>query len=46
MYLSDGRTQIALVSRIRAILIVFEKLTRGCFFQIALETMLSPILAS
>ncbi len=27
----------------RAILIVFEKLTRACFFQIALETILLPI---
>ena len=25
-------------------MIVFEKLTRACFFQIALETMLLPIL--
>ena len=25
-------------------LIVFEKLTRACFFQIALETILLPIL--
>ncbi len=29
--------------RTRAILIVFEKLTRACFFQIALETILLPI---
>ena len=32
--------QIALVLRSRAILIVFEKLTRACSFRIALETML------
>ena len=37
------RLQIALVLRTRAILIVFEKLTRACFFQIALETILLPI---
>ena len=35
--------QIALVLRTRAILVVFEKLTRACFFQIALETILLPI---
>ena len=39
------RPQIALVLRICAILIVFEKLTCACFFQIfVLETMLLPIL--
>ena len=32
------RPCIILVLRTRAILIVFEKLTRACFFQIALET--------
>ena len=32
--------KIALVLRTRVILIVFKKLTRACFFQIALETML------
>ena len=37
------RLQIALVLRTRAILIVFDKLTRACFFQIALETILLPI---
>ncbi len=37
------RLQIALVLWTRAILIVFEKLTRACFFQIALETILLPI---
>jgi hypothetical protein len=31
------RLQIALVLRTRAISIVFEKLTRACFIQIALE---------
>ena len=36
--------QIALVLRTRAILYVFEKLTRACFSQIALETILLPIL--
>ena len=35
--------QIALVLRTRAILYVFEKLTRACFSQIALETILLPI---
>ena len=34
------RLQMALVVRTRAILIVFEKLTRACFSQIALETIL------
>jgi hypothetical protein len=34
--------QIALVLWTRAILIVFEKLTRACFSQIALETILLP----
>ena len=34
---------ITLVIRTRAILIVFEKITRACFSQIALETMLLPI---
>ena len=33
-----------LIIRTRAISIVFEKLTRACFFQIALETILLPIL--
>ena len=33
------RLQISLVLRTHAILIVFEKLTRACFFQIALETI-------
>ena len=37
------RLQIALVLRTGAILIVFEKLTRACFSQIALETILLPI---
>ncbi len=37
------RLQIALVLRTRAILVVFEKLTRACFFQIARETILLPI---
>ena len=35
--------KIVFVLRSRAILIVFEKLTRACFFQIALEIMLLPI---
>ena len=35
--------QIALVLRTRAILYVFEKLTRACFSQIALEIILLPI---
>jgi hypothetical protein len=33
------RLQIALVLRTRAILIVYEKLTRACFFQIALSKL-------
>ena len=37
------RPQSALILPTRAILIVFEKLTRACFVQIALETMLLPI---
>ena len=39
------RLQIALrpSDQTRAILIVFEKVTRACFFQIALETMLLRI---
>ena len=38
------RPQITLVhGRTRAILGVFEKLTRACYIQIALETMLLPI---
>ena len=37
------RLQIALALQTRAILTVFEKLTRACFFQIALETILLPI---
>ena len=36
--------QIALVLRTHAILYIFEKLTRACFSQIALETILLPIL--
>ncbi len=36
--------QIALVLGTRAILNVFQKLTRACFSQIALETILLPIL--
>ena len=36
--------QIALVLRTCAILYVFEKLTRACFSQIALETILLPLL--
>ena len=38
-----SKTQIELVLRTRAILYVFEKLTRACFSQIALETILLPI---
>ena len=38
------RPQTALILLTRAILIVFEKLTRACFHQIALEIMLLPIL--
>jgi hypothetical protein len=34
------RLQMALVVRTRAILIIFEKLTRACFSQIPLETIL------
>ena len=33
------RTQIALALRARAILLVFEKFTHACLFQIALEIM-------
>ena len=40
--MSFSKTQIELV--LRAILYVFEKLTRACFSQIALETILLPIL--
>ena len=36
--------QIALILRTRAILMLFEKLTRARFIQIALETILLPIL--
>ena len=36
--------QIALVLRTRDILNIFEKLNRACFSQVALETMLLPIL--
>ena len=36
--------QIALVLRTCAILYVFQKLTRACFSQIVLETILLPIL--
>ena len=42
-FVSISKTQIAPVLRTRAILIVFEKLTCACFFQIALETLLLPI---
>ena len=42
--MSFSKTQIELVLRTRAILYVFEKLTRACFSQIALETILLPIL--
>ncbi len=35
--------QIALALWTRAILNIFEKLTRACFSQIALETILLPI---
>ena len=42
-YTRFQRLQIALVFRTRAILIVFEKLSRACFFEIALETILLPI---
>jgi hypothetical protein len=42
-YTRFQRLQIALVFRTRAILIVFEKLTRAYFFQIALETILLHI---
>ena len=38
--------KFALVLRTRAILYVFEKLTRACLSQIALETILLPILTS
>ena len=41
--MSFSKTQIELVLRTRAILYVFEKLTRACFSQIALETILLPI---
>ena len=41
-FLKDA--QIALVLRTRAILNAFQKLTRACFSQIALETILLPIL--
>ena len=40
-FLKDA--QIALVLRTRAILNAFQKLTRACFSQIALETILLPI---
>ena len=43
--MSFSKTQIELVLRTRAILYVFEKLTRACFSQIALETILLPILS-
>ena len=43
-FLKDA--QIALVLRTRAILNAFQKLTRACFSQIALETILLPILIS
>ena len=42
--MSFSKTQIDLVLRTRAILYVFEKLTRACFSQIALGTILLPIL--
>ena len=42
--MSFSKTQIELVLRTCAILCVFEKLTRACFSQIALETILLPIL--
>ena len=42
--MSFSKTQIELVLRTRAILYVFEKLTRACFSQIALETILLRIL--
>ena len=42
--MSFSKTQNELVLRTRAILYVFEKLTRACFSQIALETILLPIL--
>ena len=41
--LSFQRPQMALVLRTRVVSIIFEKLTRACFLQIALETMLLPI---
>ena len=41
--MSFSKTQIELVLRTRAILYIFEKLTRACFSQIALETILLPI---
>ena len=44
--MSFSKTQIELVLRTRAILYVFEKLTRACFSQIALETILLPILTA
>ena len=44
--MSFSKTQIELVLRTRAILYIFEKLTRACFSQIALETILLPILTT
>ena len=41
---SFQRPQIAFVLWTRAILMLFEKLTRACFIQIALETILLPML--
>ena len=42
--MSFSKTQIELVLRTRAILYVFQKLTRAYFSQIALETILLPLL--
>ena len=39
-----SKTQIALVLRTRIILMLFGKLTRACFIQIALETILLRVL--